>query len=198
VATAVVAVFVLLFRQGVKADRLEEMGNADQHYTWRDSPYLGELLNRAVKALFWTPSNDPTNLPPAIAHYLQHETMAAFTIDGFVQAVRAECQPGERIFGEYSLGPFAASVSDCVLGANLADTNPRRWKAKESTPEQWVRALEADHLAIAIVQPGSAMLKAQEMRDYLYNTFPRVVRTWADPYIGRVELRRRAVGEAQH
>jgi hypothetical protein len=55
-----------------------------------------------------------------------------------------------------------------------------------------VRALEQDHLDIAIVVPGTAMLKERELRDYLTGTFPRLVATWNDPYVGHVELRRRA------
>jgi hypothetical protein len=113
-------------------------------------------------------------------------------VDSFVQAVRRQCRPGERIFGEYSLGPFAAALGPCVLGANLADTNPHRFKVHESTPEGWVRALEADHLAIAIVSPRAAMMREPAIREYLTGTFPRVVETWDDPYMGHVELRRRA------
>jgi hypothetical protein len=191
VGCGIVLAGVIAFRQSIATDRLEEMGSGMSRYAWRDSPYLGSTLNAALRNLFWTPVSDAIHLPPTISRYLQHETVAAPTIDEFVRAVRAECRPGERIFGEYSLGPFAASVSDCILAANLADTNPHRLKVGESTPEGWVEAIEKDHLAIAIVVPGSAMLQSEPMKQYLLNTFPRVVYTWKDPYVGRVELRRR-------
>jgi len=71
-----------------------------------------------------------------------------------------------------------------VLGANLADTNPHRFKVHESTPEDWVRALEQDHLDIAIVVPGSSILKERAMRDYLTGTFPRLVATWTTLTLG--------------
>jgi len=88
--------------------------------------------------------------------------------------------------------PFAAAVG--FLRAGLIWPTPTRtaFKVHESTPEDWVRALEQDHLDIAIVVPGSSILKERAMRDYLTGTFPRLVATWDDPYAGHVELRRRA------
>jgi 4-amino-4-deoxy-L-arabinose transferase-like glycosyltransferase len=192
VACAAAVALVLVYRQGIGADRQEEAGDGTMTYAWRDSPFLPGAVNGMVRALFWSPASDSTHPPNAITYYLQHETLSAPTIDSFVQAVRGQCRPGERIFGEYSLGPFAAAVGSCVLGANLADTNPHRFKVHESTPEDWVRALEKDHLDIAIVVPGSSTLKERVIRDYLTGTFPRLVATWDDPYAGHVELRRRA------
>ena len=192
VACAAAVALVLVYRQGIGADRQEEAGDGTTTYAWRDSPFLPGAVNGMVRALFWSPASDSTHPPNAITYYLQHETLSAPTIDSFVQAVRGQCRPGERIFGEYSLGPFAAAVGSCVLGANLADTNPHRFKVHESTPEDWVRALEKDHLDIAIVVPGSSTLKERVIRDYLTGTFPRLVATWDDPYAGHVELRRRA------
>jgi len=183
---------VLLYRQGIGSDRQVDMGDESSHYTWYDSPYLPSSLNALVSGLFWSPSSDPIHPPNAITYYLQHESMHAPNIDGFVRTVRSECRPGERIFGEYSLGPFAGALGPCVLGANLADTNPHRFKVHESTPEQWVQALEQDHLDLAIVVPGMTMLKERALRDYLTGTFPRIVATWEDPYVGHVEFRRRA------
>ena len=189
---AVALVAVLFYRQGIGSDRQVEMGDESSHYTWYDSPYLPQSLNALVRAIFWSPTSDPIHPPNAITYYLQHESMHAPTIDAFVAALRRECRPGERIFGEYSLGPFAGALGPCVLGADLADTNPHRFKVHESTPEDWVRALEQDHLDLAIVVPGMTMLKERALRDYLTGSFPRVVATWDDPYAGHVELRRRA------
>jgi len=187
-----VLVGVLFYRQGIGSDRQVEMGDESSRYTWYDSPYLPQSLNALVRTIFWSPTSDPIHPPGAITYYLQHESMHATTIDTFVRAVRNECRPGERIFGEYSLGPFAGALGPCVLGADLADTNPHRFKVHESTPEDWVAALERDHLDIAIVVPGMTMLKERALRDYLTGTFSRIVSTWDDPYAGHVELRRRA------
>jgi hypothetical protein len=79
-----------------------------------------------------------------------------------------------------------------VLAANLADTNPHRWKVHESSPADWVNALEKDHLDVAIVVPGTTMMREPVMRDYFTTTFPKIVATWDDRYVGNVELRRRA------
>ena len=192
VACAAAFALVLVYRQGIGADRQEESGDGTMAYAWRDSPFLPSVVNSMVRTLFWSPASDSTHPPNAITYYLQHETLSAPTIDTFAKAVRGQCRPGEKIFGEYSLGPFAAAVGSCVLGANLADTNPHRFKVHESTPEDWVRALEKDHLDIAIVVPGSSILKDRAMREYLTGTFPRLVANWDDPYVGHVELHRRA------
>ncbi len=192
VLCAVALAAVLFYRQGIGSDRQVDMGEESSHYTWHDSPYLPQFVNAALRGVFWSEASDPIHPPNAITYYLQHESMHAPTIDAFVRAVRAECRPGERIFGEYSLGPFAGALGPCILGANLADTNPHRFKVHESSPEDWVRALEQDHLDIAIVVPGMTMMKEIALREYLTGTFPRVVATWNDPYVGHVELRRRA------
>ena len=192
VTCAIALVFVFFYRQGIGGDRQAEMGEDGSHYAWRDSPYLPNIANALVHAVFWAPSSDPVHPPNAITYYLQHESMSSGTADGFVRAVRSECRPGERIFGDYSLGPFAAALGPCVLGANLADTNPHRWKVHESTPEDWVDALERDHLDIAIVASGDTLMRERTLREYLTRTFPRIVATWDDPYAGHVELRRRA------
>ena len=189
---AVALTAVLLYRQGIGSDRQVDMGDESSRYTWYDSPYLPSGMNALVRGLFWSPSSDPIHPPNAITYYLQHESTHAPNIDTFVRTVRSECRSGERIFGEYSLGPFAGALGPCVLGANLADTNPHRFKVRESTPEDWVRALEQDHLDIALVVPGTTMMKERVLRDYLTGTFPRVVATWDDPYAGHVEFRRRA------
>ena len=182
----------LVYRHGIGKDRQVDMGENASHYTWRDSPYLPAAINGLVRALFWEPTSDPIHPPNAITYYLQHESMSSGAADGFVAAVRTECRPGERIFGEYSLGPFAAALGPCLLAANLADTNPHRFKVHESTPEDWVAALEKDHLDIAIVARGDTMMRERAIRDYFSTTFPRVVATWDDPYAGHVELHRRA------
>ena len=192
VVCAAVLVAVLFYRQRIGGDRQVEMGDESFHYTWYDSPYLPQVANAFVRRIFWAPTSDPIHPPNPITYYLQHESMHAPTIDTFVRAVRAECRPGERIFGEYSLGPFAGALGPCILAADLADTNPHRFKVHESAPEDWVRALERDHLDIAIVVPGMTMLKERPLREYLTGTFPRVVATWDDPYMGHVELRRRS------
>jgi hypothetical protein len=136
--------------------------------SWIDSPYLGPGLNGAVRFLFWDPVRDRRSPPSAITRYLQHETRQAVTIDLFLEGLKAECRPGTRIFGEYSLGPFAAAASDCVLGAKLADTNPHRWKVGESRVEDWIEQLEDDDLEIAIVRRGSSTLRPAAMRRYLF------------------------------
>jgi hypothetical protein len=188
---AVVLACVFAYRHGIGEDRQTAMGEAGSHYQWRDSAYLPAAVNGLVRAVLWKDQSDPVNLPNAITYYLQHESMSAGAADGFVAAVRAQCRPGERIFGEYSLGPFAAALGPCVLAANLADTNPHRFKVHESTPEDWVAALEKDHLDIAIVARGDTLLRERALREYFASTFPRVVATWDDPYVGHVELHRR-------
>ena len=54
-----------------------------------------------------------------------------------------------------------------------------------------------DHRYFVVVNASNrendfAWLKERELRDYLTGTFPRLVATWNDPYVGHVELRRRA------
>lgn len=192
VLAAVALVAVLAYRQGIGSDRHDEMGEEASGYVWHDSPYLPAFVNRLVHGLLWQSTSNPVHPPNPLTYYLQHESLHASTVANFVAAIKRQCHPGERIFGEYSLGPFAAALGPCVLGADLADTNPHRLRVHESTAEGWVRALEADHLAIAIVAPASVMMRERELRDYFATTFPRVVESWDDPYMGHVELHRRA------
>ncbi len=183
---------VFLYRQGIKQERLEKYKDTRRSYTWRDGRYVPGLFNDLIKGVFWDPVRDRNSPPSTIARYLQHETVYAASIDKFVQAVRDNCKPGETVFGEYSLGPFAASVSDCTVAANLIDTNMHRVRAGESTLEQWIGRLKEAKLTYAVVRRGSSLTRRPELRKYLYGTFPEVVFTWKDPKVGMVEFRRRA------
>jgi hypothetical protein len=191
-APLAVLIIVYEYRDGIGAERVASFRNTVSRYTWSDSPYLGATANSLVRTLFWSGERDRRDPPFGITRYLQHETVHTPTIDQFTERLREECQPGERIFGDYSLGPFAASVSDCVLAANLVDSNTHHIEAGGSTWAEWVRMVEADRPGLAIVRRESHMLKPEVMRRYFYRTFPRVVFTWNDDYMGRVELRRRA------
>ncbi len=160
-------------------------------YTWVPSRYLSDGVNRTVRALFWVGGRDPRRPVRGIGRYLQHETRHARTIDRFVSAVRGVCRSGESLFGEYSLGPFGASVSDCRVAADLVDTNYTRILAGESTAAEWVRAVESDGLDIAIWRVPSIFARDPVMRRYVLGTFSRVLFRWRDPHMGTVELRRR-------
>jgi len=135
--------------------RAEEMGESSASETWRDSPYLPATVNRLVRRLSGPRPTIPRTRPSAIGHYLQHETMASPAIDDFVRVVRSECLPGERIFASthWSLRRLGLGLR---ARRNLADTNPHRWKAHESTPEDWVAALEA----ITWISPSQARQRA--------------------------------------
>lgn len=187
----VVLVGVLNYRQKIGEQRLARYSDTVKHYEWVDSKYLGPTANGMIRRLFWNPVRDRRHPPTALARYLQHETNHASDISEFMEKVQDECEPDTRIFGEYSLGPFAAAASDCVLGADIADTNPHRWKVGESKTEDWVRDLEADNLEIVVIREGSSILRTKVMRDYIYKTFPRVSYRWKSRYLGYVELRRR-------
>ena len=105
--------------------------------------------------------------------------------------VRQQCAPGERIFGDYYFAPFAAAVSDCVVAADLVDTNTHRIKAGESSLEQWLEAVDADGLSLVVARFPGWMTRQPEVRHSLLDEFPEVVFAWRDPHVGRVELRRR-------
>src|SRR5208283_3037648 len=90
VACAAAFVAVLLYRQGIGAERQEEAGDDAMRYAWRDSRFLPPVVNGIVRTPFWSPTSDAIHPPNAITYYLQHETLSAPTIDVFVQAVRRE------------------------------------------------------------------------------------------------------------
>ena len=63
--------------------------------------------------------------------------------------------------------------------------------SKESTIEDWVRAIDKDGMSLAIVNSGDQLMRLAPMKDYIDAHFTKVVFTWTDPYVGNVELRRR-------
>jgi hypothetical protein len=179
------------FAASIESQRIETRGDRTWRYTFVPSPYLSETLNGIVRTLFWREVRDPKQPVRGITRYLQHESRHATTIDRFIAGVRKVCRPGESIFGEYSLGPFGASVSDCRLAADLVDINNTRVLAGDSTIAEWIRAVEQDGLDIAIWRTPSVYGRDAEMRRYILGTFPRVVFRWDDPHMGAIELRRR-------
>ncbi len=181
----------LRFAASIEAQRIEAWGDRISRYTSVPSPYLSEAVNGFVRKLFWSEVRDPRQPVRGITRYLQHESRHATTIGRFVAGVRKMCRPGESLFGEYSLGPFGASVSDCRVAANLVDINNTRVIARESTIAGWIRAVEQDGLDIAIWRTPSVYARDPVMRRYILGTFPRVVFRWDDPHTGTIELRRR-------
>lgn len=172
--------------------RLEQAKTDQLRFAWHDSPWLGHTLNRWVERLFWEPERDRRDPPNPITRYLQDESQFAHTADDFVAAVRRHCRPGDRIFGDYYLAPYAAAVSDCRVAADLVDTNTHRIRAGESTLEQWLAAAEADGLSLVVMRSPGWMARQPAIRQGLLERFPTVVFTWRDPHVGRVELRRPA------
>ncbi len=181
----------LRFAASIEAQRIDARGDRSSRYIFVPAPYLHEAVNGIVRTLFWRAVRDPRQPVRGITRYLQHESRHATTIGRFIAGVRKVCHPGESLFGEYSLGPFGASVSDCRVAANLADINYTRVLAGESTIAAWIRAVEQDGLDIAIWRTPSVYARDPVMRRYILGTFPRVVFRWDDPHIGTVELRRR-------
>jgi 4-amino-4-deoxy-L-arabinose transferase-like glycosyltransferase len=166
------------------------------HFTWYDSPWLGPTINQWVRELFWESERDRREPPGPITRYLQDETGFAATVDRFVAAVQEQCREGDRIFGDYYLAPFAASVSECAVAARLVDTNTHRIRAGESTLQQWLDAAEEDGLSLVVLRYPGWMTRQPEVRDGLRARFAEVVFEWRDPHVGRVELRRSATTDA--
>jgi len=191
-AGALATIATVAFRDGVGEARNADGAARVTRYTFLPTPYLSVGINRLVEAAFWSDVRDTQDPPRSITRYLQHETMYAPTIDRFREGVRQVCRPGERIFGEYSLAPYAHAVSDCRVAANLIDMNTARLSSGESTLRGWIEAVEADGLDVAIWREPSAYMRHTELREYLLGDFPEVVFEWTDPHVGRVQLRRRA------
>jgi hypothetical protein len=191
IAAGVALVCTFVYRDRIGDERIDEQGDQMRKYRFTPSPYLSDGLNRFVERAFWSDYHDPRERPQSITRYLQHEMGFAPTIDRFVEGARAICRPGDRIFGEYSFAPFAAAVSDCRVAANLIDMNSARLTSGESTMSQWIEAVEADALSVAIWRVPSAYESNVELRNYVFGSFPEVVFEWRDPHVGILQLRRR-------
>lgn len=174
----------------IRDARLTDSKTEVLHFSWQDSPWLGAALNGWIRDAFWESTRDRKEPPGPITRYLQDESQFARTADDFVRAVREHCQPGDRIFGDYYLAPYAASLSDCQVAAHLVDTNTHRIKAGESTLDDWLRAATEDGLSLVVVRYPGWMTRQPAVRDGLLERFSTVVFTWQDPHVGRVELRR--------
>jgi len=193
IAAGVVAlVGTFAYRDQIGEIRAADSSSPVRYYRFTPSPYLSVGINRLIEGAYWSPVRDRRDPPRGITRYLQHETLFAPTIERFREGVRTVCHAGDRIFGDYSLAPYAHAVSECRVAADLIDTNSARLTGGESTMSDWIDAVEADGLSVAIWRDPSAYSRNREFREYILGNFPEVVFEWRDRHVGRVQLRRRS------
>lgn len=191
IPTVVALLLVFGHRERIGEERIATASSLVRNYGFVPSPYLGDGVNDLVEKALWTGVRDRRDPPRGIARYLQHETIYSRSIDRFDEAVRAACRPGDRIFGEYSLAPYGAAISDCSVAANIIDTNGSRLSSGESTMAGWIDEIEADGLDVVVWRERTSFSRNSELSAYVLGTFPEVVFEWKDSHMGTVEIRRR-------
>jgi hypothetical protein len=191
IPTAVALLLTFGYRERIGDQRVAEASSPVRNYRFVQSPFLGDGLNDWLERTLWSGVRDRRDPPLGIKRYLQHETVFSPTIDRFDEAVRSACHAGDRIFGDYSLAPYGAAISDCVVAANIIDTNGSRITSGESTMAGWIDAVETDGLDVVVWRNRARMSSDHEFRRYVLDNFTEVVFEWKDPHMGTVELRRR-------
>src|SRR5262249_30981895 len=105
-------------------------------------------------------------------------------------AVRQHSAAGETIFGENDIIPLVASETDRRIAANLVDTSSYRLSFGLSRMEDWIAAIEADHVKLLVVRPGQTPMRHPQFRDYALQHFARAARL-QDPLYGEFLVMRR-------
>jgi hypothetical protein len=192
IPTAIALLLTFGYRERIGDQRLAAVDNPVRRYRFSPSPALADGLDDFVERALWSGVRDRRDPPLGVRRYLQHEMIYSHTIERFDAAVRSLCHPGDRIFGEYSLAPYSAAISDCAVAADIIDVNPSRLSSGESTMAGWIEAVEADGLDLVVWRDRTRFARDREYRDYVMENFPEVAFEWRDSAVGRVELRRRA------
>ena len=168
---------------------LRRYGTGVSRYPWR--PLRGfAFIDPWVRAVFWEPQYDPRHPPSGIAHYLQHESEQITVAEQIYAAVRQHSAPDEAIFGEVGFIPLVSSETGRRVAANLVDTSSYRISYGLSRVEDWIAAIEADHVRLLVVRAPSLPMRYPQFRNYALQNFRTVARV-PDPQAGDFDIMRR-------
>jgi hypothetical protein len=168
---------------------LRRYGTGVSRYVWRPLHRLA-FIDPWVRAVFWQPQYDPRHPPAGIARYLQHESEQITVADQIYAAVRQHSAPDEAIFGEVGFVPLVASETGRRVAANLVDTSSYRISYGLSRIEDWIAAIEADHVRLLVVRLQSLPMRYPQFRNYALQNF-RTVAQIPDPQAGVFYIMRR-------
>jgi hypothetical protein len=169
---------------------LHRYGTGVSRYTWQPLRHL-TFIDPWVRAAFWQPQYTAPH-PPAfgITRYLQHESDQIVVADQIYAAVKQHSTPDETIFGEVGFVPIVSSETGRRIAANLVDTSSYRISYGLSRIEDWIAAIEADHVQLLVVRQGMLPMRYPQFRDYAVKNFQTVARI-RDPQQGVFEIMRR-------
>jgi hypothetical protein len=168
---------------------LRRYGTGVSRYAWRPLPHLA-FIDPWVRAIFWQPQYDPRHPPSGIARYLQHESEQITVGDQIYAAVRQYSAPDDAIFGEVGFVPLVSSETGRRVAANLVDTSSYRISYGLSRIEDWIAAIEADHVRLLVVRAASLPMRYPQFRNYALQNFRTVARVH-DPQAGDFDIMRR-------
>ena len=171
---------------------LNRYGTGVLHYPWQPLHHLA-FVDPLVRGLFWQPQYDPHHPPSGIARYLQHESERITVADQIYAAVYQYSTPDDAIFGEVGFIPLVSSETGRRVAANLVDTSSYRISYGLSRIEDWIAAIEADHVRLLVVRDQSLPMRYPQFRDYARRNFQTVARI-RDPQAGIFEIMRRTQG----
>jgi hypothetical protein len=168
---------------------LKRNGTAVTHYAWKPLRHLA-FLDACVRAAFWQPQYDPHHPPMGVTRYLQHESQQ-ITVAGQISAVvRQYSAPDDTIFGEADIVPLISSETGRRMAANLIDTSGYRISYGLSRIEDWIAAIDADHVRVLVVRQGLLPMRYPQFRAYAQRNFRTVARIH-DPEEGIFEIMQR-------
>ncbi len=191
---AAVAVVLMLANIGVVEALyvpfwLRRGGTQVRQYSWRPLSHL-RFLDPVVRAAFWQPRYDPYHPGSGFARYLHHESEQITVADQIYAAVKQHSTPDETIFGEVGLVPLVASETGRRIAANLVDTSSYRISYGLSRIEDWIAAIEADHVRLLVVRQAKLPMRYPQFREYVRQNYRTVARV-RDPREGVFEIMRR-------
>lgn len=168
---------------------LQRYGTGVSRYPWRPNPFV-RAVDPWVRTLFWSPQYDPQHPISGIARYLQHESEQITVADQLYAAVRQYTEPTDTIFGEVGVVQFVASETGRRIAGNLVDTSTYQISYKLVRVEDWIAAIEKDHVRLLVVRRGSTPMSYPQFRDYASRNF-QTVAVVRDPAFGPFEIMRR-------
>ena len=168
---------------------LKRNGTAVSRYAWKPLRHL-RFLDPSVQAAFWQPLYDPRHPPSGITRYLQHESQQITVAEQIYAAVQRYSAPDDTIFGEADIVPLISTETGRRMAANLIDTSGYRISYGLSRIEDWIAAIDADHVRVLVVRQGVIPMNYPPFREYARRNFQTVERI-RDPEDGIFEIMRR-------
>lgn len=171
---AVLIVIAICFSLGERLERrmgyYQKQHDTSINYTWQKSEVLPEVLDSAVRGLFFTETRRIGDVDPGLTRYLWHESRTENPSPLLDEIMRFKNRPGS-LFGDASTAPYFALQTGRNIALEQADTNMQLFKSRRIIMKEMLSQLEEDPPVFMILSPTRGIAWHPEFKRHVENYY---------------------------